>query len=292
MKKLLNPKNDLVFKLLFSTDEEILADLINCVLAFPEHHRITSAMVKNPVVSPEEAAKKFIILDIHAIDETGREFDIEMQVRKYAAYPRRAAYYLCRLYAGQLNAGDEYGELKPAVGIHFLDFELFPESPDFHYRFMFRDEQKPEIVLTNDLALHIIELPVFERKMRENAKTPLREWLRFFNHADEEGETMKQNAANPMIRKAVGVLEGLSADEKTRLLAEMREKALKDEATFLGEARREGFERGRAEGKSEGKIEMARNLLKMGGISVEKIALAAGLTVVEVQKLAQEIEQS
>jgi len=119
------------------------------------------------------------------------------------------------------------------------------------------------------------------QRLPEKPEPPLREWLRFFNHADEEGETMKQTVANPMIRKAVGVLEGLSADEKTRLLAEIREKSLKDEASFLGEARREGFE--------EGKIEMVRRFLASGRMKPEEIAEIAGLTVAEVKKLAHEI---
>ena len=123
MKKLLSPKTDIVFKMLFETDEEILADLIDCVLDLPENRRVRSVRVKNPGILPDEIGKKFIVLDIRAEDESGEQFDVEMRVRKYESYSKRSLFYLCKLYAEQLGSGKDYGELKPAVGIHFLDCE-------------------------------------------------------------------------------------------------------------------------------------------------------------------------
>ncbi|MFP4307996.1 MAG: hypothetical protein ACOC98_05395 [Thermodesulfobacteriota bacterium] len=58
---------------------------------------------------------------------------------------------------------------------------------------------------------------------------------------------------NPMINRAMDRLRALSADEKTRELAERREKALKDEAMFLNEARKKGLEHGLKKGRKEGR---------------------------------------
>ena len=49
---------------------------------------------------------------------------------------------------------------------------------------------------------------------------------------------------NPMVNRALDRLRALSADEKTRELAERRERTLKDEAMFLNEARKKGLECG------------------------------------------------
>ena len=84
---LLTPKLDLVFKLLFAQEMEILLDLVNCVLASPEPLRIQHLEVKNPGILPEDLTEKFIILDILAQDEAQRQYDIEMQVQRYSAYP-------------------------------------------------------------------------------------------------------------------------------------------------------------------------------------------------------------
>ncbi len=100
---------------------------------------------------------------------------------------------------------------------------------------------------------------------------------------------MEQQYHNPMIHKALDALKSLSADEQTRELAERREKALKDEAMFLNEAKKhgweEGREEGRKEGRKEGKQEAALRLLQMGVLTVDQIADATGLDMQEVDQL-------
>ena len=97
--------------------------------------------------------------------------------------------------------------------------------------------------------------------------TKLEEWLHFLNHAPEETtDEQRRQYANPTIRKAFTLLDELSADEETRYIVEMREKALKDEASILAElteaqeigreeGRKEGRDEGRKEGRAEGKVE-------------------------------------
>lgn len=295
MKSLLTPKNDFVFKKLFSSNVEILADLINCVLKTPENSRIISVKVINSDIPPDEIEKKFIILDIRALDETGREYDIEMQVRKYENYAKRSLYYLCKMYGGQLLAGDDYALLHPVIGIHFQDYEQFPGHPEFHYRFRIADIRYPELSLNEDLILHIFELPGIERRIGDHKKESVMEWLYFFNHAHEEGDkTMRENYTNPAVKKAFNVLEALSADEKTRELAERREKALKDERMFLNEAKRkgweEGIEKGREEGiekgKKEKRLEMVKKMLSIG-MPVEDISGISGLKIEEIEEIVR-----
>jgi predicted transposase/invertase (TIGR01784 family) len=247
MKRILDPKNDCVFKMLFSKDTEILLDLIESVLSRPGRRKIRSVEVKNPTILPEEIGGKFIVLDIRAEDESGGKFDIEMQVRKYESYSKRSLYYLCKLYADQLDSGEEYGELKPVVGIHFLDYEEFAGNPEFHFKFAFRDLRHPEVCLTDDLALHIVELPVFKREMPENVPAALTEWIRFFNNAENETEETVKQYTNTKVPKAYDALKALSADEEARLRAEARERALKDEVSELNAARREGKREGMSE---------------------------------------------
>jgi len=49
---------------------------------------------------------------------------------------------------------------------------------------------------------------------------------------------------SPQLEKAVGVLKELSADERTRMLAESREKARRDEASRVNWAKDEGRKEG------------------------------------------------
>jgi ribulose 1,5-bisphosphate carboxylase large subunit-like protein len=66
-------------------------------------------------------------------------------------------------------------------------------------------------------------------------------------------------AGSPQLKKAVGVLKELSADERTRLIAEAQEKARRDEASRVNWARHEGKE----EGKHKQAIKIALNLIKL-----------------------------
>jgi predicted transposase/invertase (TIGR01784 family) len=293
MKMLLDPRLDLIFKKMFVKDPQILINLINSVLKLTGRRRIAKVTVKNPDILPDEIGQKYIILDILAEDEAGAQYDIEMQIRKYGAYPERAAYYMSRLYSGQLESGRDYAELKPVIGIHFLDYYQFPDYEDeFFFCFELRDFRHPELRLTEDLALYVFELRKFEKK-RKAGLIPgdeAEEWLHFFNHAREEGDkTMRAHYKNPAVHKAFDILEALTADQKVRRLAQMRETALRNEISALADARQEGELIGEARGEARGEAKKARStaetLLKMGVLSPEQIAEATGLNQEDISEI-------
>jgi predicted transposase/invertase (TIGR01784 family) len=120
---LLDPKNDYVFKKLFAEAPALLAALINAVRG--TEPPVTVVAVLNPRIEPEELTGKYIVLDLLAQDDQGRRYNIEMQVRRYRAWSARSAYYLACTLAQQLDSGHDYHQLKPAIGIHLLDFDLF-----------------------------------------------------------------------------------------------------------------------------------------------------------------------
>ena len=72
------------------------------------------------------------------------------------------------------------------------------------------------------------------------------------------------------MNKAVFILKKMSADDKIREAARIRERALHDEASYLEDARNEGFTEGRAigraigiaEGIAEGKALMKSEMLE------------------------------
>ena len=74
------------------------------------------------------------------------------------------------------------------------------------------------------------------------------------------------------MRKAVGVLKELSADETTRMRYENREKALRD------------IESMKDEDILKAKIEIAKNFLRMN-LPIEQIVKGTGLTRTEVEKI-------
>ena len=104
----------------------MLVDLINAV-RYPAP-AIESIEILNPEIAPEAIEGKLIVLDLLARDETGRRFNVEMQVRRLPAQSRRGVFHLARVMAGQLEAGENYTVLEPVIGIHLLDFDLFEDG--------------------------------------------------------------------------------------------------------------------------------------------------------------------
>lgn len=249
MPALLDPKNDFVFKRLFGSAPHLLADLINAVRSGEAPVQVVEVL--NPRIEPAELSGKFIVLDVLARDDAGRLFNIEMQVRRHADWPLRSAYYLARTLANQLQGGDAYAELQPVIGIHLMDFELFVQD-QAHWRFELRDHRHTEVVLTSSLQLHLIELPKADRQRRgsgqADAPPVLADWVAYFEHWQEEA-VMNAITHKP-IQQALQHLQDLSADEEARRLAFVRERALRDEKSELGAARREGIQIGESRGRA------------------------------------------
>ena len=244
---LLDPKNDFVFKRLFVGSPELLADLINAVRN--DAPPIEVVEVLNPRIDPDELAGKFIILDVLARDEAGRLYNIEMQVRRHAGWNARSTYYLARTLSKQLKNGDDYRELKPVIGIHLVDFDLFDAPDQVLWCFELRDRTRPHIVLTGELQLNVIELRKADRLLPQHAGT-LAAWVAWFEHWHEE--SIMSAITHRPVQQAMEQLKGLSADDEMRRLAFVRERALHDEVSFTNAAREEGRALGREEGIEQG----------------------------------------
>ena len=82
----------------------------------------------------------------------------------------------------------------------------------------------------------------------------------------------------------------MSADEKTREIARIREKALHDEASYMEtarlEGRAEGLEEGMVKGRAEGRINAFVELVKKGLLTLAQAAAELGMSVPEFESQA------
>ena len=230
----------------------MLVDLINAV-RYPAP-AIESIEILNPEIAPEAIEGKLIVLDLLARDETGRRFNVEMQVRRLPAQSRRGVFHLARVMAGQLEAGENYTVLEPVIGIHLLDFDLFDNWPDqAFWSFELRDRFRPEVALPESpFELNLVELPKADR-LSQNGRKPLSAWVTFFEHA-KDPEIMSQ-IDHPPVSEALSKLRKISEDELNQLRAFARERALMDQNSLVDAARTEGFADGRSEGFADGRSE-------------------------------------
>ncbi|MCK5716609.1 MAG: Rpn family recombination-promoting nuclease/putative transposase [Thiomargarita sp.] len=267
---LLSPKLDLVFKQLFVKDKLLLLDILNQILIAYKFDPMTKITIRNPEILPEMIHKKFIILDVHVEDELGRGYDVEMQSKIFDCYPQRSLHYLTKLYSQQLDGGQKYNKMKAVFGVHFLGYKLFSEYDTGQHCFEWRERDHPTLRLTDQMALFIFELPKFKTVTSD----PLSQWLHFFNHNHNSGEPSMYT--HPPVQKAYKLLQDISTDIPTRNLADMRERALKNEVTLLDEAMEKGIAQGRTAGVVAGKKAGMIVGKKAGMVAGKKAGMVAG----------------
>ena len=106
--------------------------------------------------------------------------------------------------------------------------------------------------MTEDLEIHIIEIPKIYKEKEDEKNKKLIQWLNFLENPEskEVEEYMKENVN---VKEAKEKLEGLSEDERVQRLAELREKAILDEKEAKYTGYMEGLEEGRRDGLELGK---------------------------------------
>src|SRR5882724_5459466 len=111
----IDPKVDYAFKHLLGRESTraLLIDVIDHVLNPAPGHHIQDIELLNPFNPKEALDDKLSILDIKARDQSGRQFNVEMQMLAFRFYEKRILYYGCKLHQQQLHEGQEYLERKP-----------------------------------------------------------------------------------------------------------------------------------------------------------------------------------
>jgi len=293
----IDPKNDYAFKCVFGSERHasVLIHMLNAVLKPPPERRVESVEILNPMTEPVVLDEKLSILDVKARDQSGRQFNVEMQMAAHPGLRGRFLYYWAKLYGGQLQAGEEYETLEPVVSICFLDGLLFPETGEFHLPFRLWDPHT-QLTFTDHLAIHLFQLPNFT-KSAEQLSNPLDLWLYFLNN----GERLDPNNLPDQLRiteveEAMSVLKGLTQEELERERYEAREKARRDALSWrkalerreaeAAEALAKGLTKGLVEGLV-GQVRLCERFLKRAPLPDEQLK---SMSVDELKRLLEEFE--
>jgi predicted transposase/invertase (TIGR01784 family) len=175
-------KNDIAFRKIFGNEQKTapLISFLNAALQLEGDERIVSVALANPYQFPRIAGEKATVLDVRAIDQSGRKFVVEMQVADKKGFDKRVQYYMARDYSMQINEGEQYPLLNPAYFIGILDFP-FGSDTDYHTRHLILNKNTQEHLL-KDIQFSFIELPKFGKK-EEELVTPIDKWTFFIKNA-------------------------------------------------------------------------------------------------------------
>ncbi|HCC04006.1 MAG TPA: hypothetical protein DEP51_04020 [Clostridiales bacterium] len=184
--KLLDPKNDYVFKRIFghTGNEEITKGLLQSII--PD--KIDKIELdSNPITEKDLLDDKVGILDIKAkLNDGNVNCDIEMQVVDQKDIEKRILFYWSKMYIQTLRVGEDYETLKRCIVILITDYDLdkLKKIPEYVTKWKIREEKYSKLVLTNDLELYIISLEKAKNSTK-NKKEELYNWLKFINNPKE-----------------------------------------------------------------------------------------------------------
>ncbi len=245
----------------------------------------------NPYNPKNFRTDKLSILDIKAVGETGKRFNIEIQITDESDYDKRALYYWAKLYTEQLKTGAGYDTLNKAIGIHILNFTSIVGADKYHNVFHIKEKESGLPYFT-DLELHTIELIKFSNDPNEDLKTLLAKvkngldiWTAFLTRNDLlNKDNLPQPLNNDSLKKALHVLETMNFTDEERMAYEDHLKWLRIEANTIEKAEKKARLAGKLEGKLEEKLEIAKAMLKERD-SVEKIIRITGLSIKQIAQL-------
>jgi predicted transposase/invertase (TIGR01784 family) len=258
---LLDPKLDVVFKILFTLPENrrLLLDMLTAVLNPPSP--IKTITILNPGLPKEFKLDKGGEFDIHLEVELEDQakLDIEMDSRLRTGLVRKIMYYWARAYTGDLKKGQPHAILVPTISIVWLN-DTLTADPQLHSVFRVL-EQTTYTRFSSDLEIHLIELPKLKRSQEKNVEldpgpvaTKLRRWVEFFSAKTEE-ELEKLTQEDMIMREAKDALERISNLPEWCNAAAMRQRAIDGYWIEMTAAREEGEAKGKIEGKIEGRTE-------------------------------------
>ena len=273
--KLLNPKNDYVFKRLFGSvgNETITKNLLSCIL----QQNITDVQLDcNPILEKNLLDDKVGILDIKAKIDNTTNVDIEMQVTDHKNIEKRILFYLSKMYTKTIKKSQDYSSLEKCIAILITNYniDIIKNIPKYITKWNIREEEYQKIVLTDVMEIYIIELNKFKDYKEKSNHNSLNSWIEFI----ESPEVV--DMSNKEIQKAKKVLEEISQDEHEQYLAELREKYIMDQMSIESA----GYDKGLKAGIEQRNKQIAKKMLSKK-IDLNTISELTGLSIQELKNL-------
>ena len=281
--EILKPKNDVIFKNLFSKNgnEEMLAEIIEEGLKI----KVEEIEVEKEVeLSKMHVNEKYGKLDLKVIVNKNIRVIIEMQRTDNCNMSKRALFYAGKILASSLKVKETYDNIKDIYFISILNYNIL-ETEEYSTDTVIVDSKYRKYIIIEGIKFYFIELPKFREQVKE-PKTKLEQWLAFIDYEDKEMVNMAI-ARNKLVAKAQKDYEYLTGDAATRRLEELREKAIYDEYFAYERGEEKGEARGKIIGEKHGKMKTAIEMMK-NNISMDIIAKCTGLNEKELEELLLE----
>ena len=275
-----DPRYDITFKKVFN-EPDLLISFLNALLPLKDDEQVVSIEYLSPEMLPDTPTNKFSAVDVRCKDMEGRQFIVEMQMVWSEEFKSRVLLNASNAYVRQLEKGERYDLLHPVYSLNLVNevFEKDLPADEFYHFYQLVHERHSEKVIK---GLHIVfvELPKFTpRNWGEKKMMVL--WLRFLKEINEKTtEVPAELLKNPLIGKAVSLMEEAAMTEEERYLYEKNLDSISLEKTIVNAA----IKKGEAKGEAKEKLATAQRM-KAKGYPIGDIAEITGLTQEQIEKL-------
>jgi predicted transposase/invertase (TIGR01784 family) len=277
------------------------------MLPLKKEQQIVNLEYQTNELIPEIPLLKDSIVDVCCIDNSGRQFIVEMQMIWTDSFKQRVLLNASKAYVRQLNSGMDYRLTRPVYALNFLNDNFDPDPLVYYHDYKMVNIENSEKRIEG-LELVFIELQKFTPSNRAEKKL-YDLWLMFLTGIRQGDETVPQELmTEDVTREAVKYLELTSyskeelitydkyldiiltartykADSKAEGLAEGLEKGLeKGRAEGLAEGLEKGRAEGLAKGKEESLIETVINSARLG-LSLEQIQVITGVSKEKIEEI-------
>ena len=234
MKHNIDPKVDCVFKALLGKEENsnLLVHFLNAVLGAELSEPIVSVVIINPYNDKKFLDDKLTIVDVKANDQSGRIFQIEVQLAYYTDLPARMLYTWGDIYCKQLKSGDDFTNLKPTYSIWLLGKKAIKDDDKYIHTYKLRDDTGK--LLTDHGGIWLLELEKFSAVHVENEQE---RWLQFFKKGDSlnDEQELPDWMNTQEMRQAMSTLRQFSEKDKNYFAYQARQNYIRQQMSVYGE---------------------------------------------------------
>lgn len=113
---------------------------LNAILGDALPSLIAASKILNPYNEKEFLDDKLSVVDVKAHVQSGRQYQIAIQLLNHPDLPSRILYGWADLYSAQLQSGENYALLRPTCAIWLLGDALLPDVVGYAHRLRMRDQ--------------------------------------------------------------------------------------------------------------------------------------------------------
>ena len=269
--------NDLIFKHIFSK-KEIIKDFFNSYLNYIKSPlSITTVKVtKQKYMQNSNIKLHDYYLDIVLILSNEEIVNIEMYNNFGETECKKSLVYASHIYSHQLRKNEPYKNIKKVTSFNIMNGDFNLSNKDIINKYELINVINHEKILNESIELLLIRLDILDKIPYSIIEERFIRWCRLMRAKSKE-EAMKIAKGDEMMEKTIEYVENFVNDPEIISL-------FHDDAWKIESAELRGKECGKAEGKAEGILETAKNMLKEK-CNPALISKVTNLSISEINKL-------